>query len=144
MECPNCKLAYNKNRKPLVFPCGHTYCETCLAQPTHHICPGCQHHGKPVVNIALYEQINKRNHENIDRYVKVCLFGNMNVGKSSIIRRLVDNEFQYNTNPTIGIDFKYLDQEVDGQLCRFQIWDSAGQERYRSMSAHHLKGNKNQ
>lgn len=87
------------------------------------------------------EQINKRNHENIDKYVKVCLFGNMNVGKSSIIRRLVDNEFEYNTNPTIGIDFKYLDQEVGGKLCRFQIWDSAGQERYRSMSSHHLKGN---
>lgn len=100
----------------------------------------CGSESKAAINFALFEQITKKNLSNIDKYIKICLFGNMNVGKSSILRRLIDNEFEYQTNPTIGIDFKYLDRNIDGKVYRFQIWDSAGQERYRSMSSHHLKG----
>jgi small GTP-binding protein len=78
--------------------------------------------------------------KNIDKFIKVCLFGNMAVGKTSILKRLVDNEFEIKSTPTIGIDFKYADQQVDDKTYRFQIWDSAGQERYRAMSSDHLKG----
>lgn len=43
-------------------------------------------------------------------------------------------------NPTIGIDFKFIDKSIDNLVYRFQIWDSAGQERYRAVSSNHLKG----
>lgn len=65
--------------------------------------------------------------KNIDKFIKVCLFGNMAVGKTSILKRLVDDEFEAKTTPTIGIDFKFADQHVGAKTYRFQIWDSAGQ-----------------
>lgn len=93
MNCSICELAYNKNRKPLVLSCGHTFCSDCLKLGDMATCHNCGSSSKPVINFALYEQITKKNLSNIDKYIKVCLFGNMNVGKSSILRRLVDDEF---------------------------------------------------
>lgn len=64
----------------------------------------------------------------------------MDVGKTSLLKRLAQDHFDFKTNPTIGIDFKFVDKEIEGKTCRFQIWDSAGQERYRAVSSNHLKG----
>lgn len=127
MLCPSCSLAFNKIRKPLVISCGHSFCSGCVIVGENSKCTLCGTVGKCVVNFALYEQVAKQNLTNIDKYVRICLFGNMNVGKTSVLCRLVDNEFQYHTNPTIGIDFKYVDRSINDKLYRFQIWDSAGQ-----------------
>ena len=140
MNCPKCDMAYNKTRKPLVLTCGHTFCSTCISSSTVSKCYSCGNSSKAVINFALYDQLTKQMLKNIDKFIKVCLFGNMAVGKTSILKRLVDNEFEIKTTPTIGIDFKYADQQVGDKTYRFQIWDSAGQERYRAMSSDHLKG----
>ena len=52
----------------------------------------------------------------------------------------MDDEFEEFINPTIGIDFRYKDAQVANSVYRFQLWDSAGQEKYRSMVTQHLKG----
>lgn len=127
MNCPKCQLAYNRTRKPMVLTCGHTFCSSCTSPNQVSECYSCQNSSKPVVNFALYENLTKKMLSNIDKFIKVCLFGNMAVGKTSILKRLVDNEFEVKTTPTIGIDFKYVDQQVQDKTYRFQIWDSAGQ-----------------
>ena len=44
LECKICFLIYNENRKPLVLPCGHSYCSTCVKalQPDDGFCPSCR------------------------------------------------------------------------------------------------------
>ena len=40
---------------------------------------------------------------------------------------------------TIGYDLKFEDRNIDGLAIRFQLWDSAGQEQYRTISPIHYK-----
>lgn len=40
---------------------------------------------------------------------------------------------------TIGYDFMFKDRDIGGYRVRFQLWDSAGQERYRAISPIHYK-----
>jgi len=66
---------------------------------------------------------------------KVILIGEAGVGKTSIIKRFVSNEFNTNELTSFGpsnynktIDFPKYNKSID-----FQIWDTAGQERFRGL-----------
>jgi GTPase SAR1 family protein len=48
------------------------------------------------------------NNGNLDYRLKVVMVGNSAVGKSSMLSSYVDNNFQFNTVPTLGIDFKVI------------------------------------
>lgn len=60
--------------------------------------------------------------------IKVLVIGDPCDG---IKTRLISNFIGSQGITTIGIEFKTKTQIVDGQLLRFQIWDTTGQERYR-------------
>ena len=65
-----------------------------------------------------------------DRSYRVLMLGDGKVGKSSIMRRYVEDEFDLNLSSTIGIDYKRsVVQMEDGCKVKLQIWDTAGQER---------------
>ena len=64
---------------------------------------------------------------------KIVLVGNTYVGKTSIADNFVDNIFLKNTDTTIGVDFKAKIFEVDNIRFKIQIWDTAGQEKFRSI-----------
>jgi small GTP-binding protein len=61
---------------------------------------------------------------------KITIIGDSGVGKTSILNRLVNNEFKANDISTIGVS--HFTKILDG--CKFYIWDTAGQERFRSIS----------
>lgn len=65
---------------------------------------------------------------------KICVLGSSGVGKTSIIKSLLGNEFEEEGQPTIGVDFKSHNILVDAETVSLQIWDTAGQERFRSIS----------
>ena len=65
--------------------------------------------------------------------LKTILIGDQNVGKSNIIRRLCDDEFDNTTMPTIGIDFYSKTYNIDDIHLKFHIWDTSGNSRYRSI-----------
>jgi Ras-related protein Rab-18 len=44
--------------------------------------------------------------------------------------------------PTVGVDFKLVTMTVDGRRCRVSAWDTAGSERFRSLSANFYRGAK--
>jgi small GTP-binding protein len=71
---------------------------------------------------------------NYDHIVRVVMLGDSGVGKSAILRQFTDSEFVANQIPTIGIDFSIKNIVVDDKLCKLQVWDTAGQDRYRNIT----------
>lgn len=57
---------------------------------------------------------------------KVLLVGNFGVGKTSLIRRFVENDFSENYISTIGVRVSAKEVVVDGQPLKLMIWDVAG------------------
>jgi len=72
--------------------------------------------------------------------VKLVLLGDSRVGKSSVVIRFVKNEFDQYKFPTIGATFLTQSVAVDDYLVKFEIWDTAGQEKYRSLAPLYYRG----
>ena len=80
--------------------------------------------------------------ENVDDYedaqiCKVVLLGESGVGKTSIISRFINNFFSENVISTTGASYAGITMifdEFGGKKIRFEIWDTAGQEQYRSLT----------
>ena len=67
---------------------------------------------------------------------KVVLIGESGVGKTSIITRYTQNTFKSQRLPTTGANFvtKTIILEDENKSIKFEIWDTAGQETYRSLA----------
>jgi small GTP-binding protein len=65
---------------------------------------------------------------------KFIIIGNSNVGKTAILRRLVEDTFTETSQPTVGVEYDQKMLQVGDQLLRLQIWDTAGQERFKAIS----------
>ena len=75
-----------------------------------------------------------------DYLFKLLLIGNSSVGKSSLLVRFVDDVWEENFVPTIGVDFKLKTLDVNGKKVKLQIWDTAGQERFKNITASYYRG----
>jgi small GTP-binding protein len=69
-----------------------------------------------------------------DPSVKVVFLGESGSGKTSIINRYIDRAFSPLTSPTIGCFGRTVPYEYKGQTINLNIWDTAGQEIYRSLT----------
>ena len=74
------------------------------------------------------------------KLIKAMVLGDSGVGKSSIIEKYVNKVFNGGYKVTLGSDFSVMDTEVDGHKIRMQLWDTAGQEKYRSLSVSYYRG----
>ena len=72
--------------------------------------------------------------EHIDFKVKIMFIGNSSVGKTSIIKRYSKNIFSTSYISTLGIDFESKNINIDNKTINLQIWDTAGQEKYKVLS----------
>lgn len=82
-------------------------------------------------------------HSNQDikmRAFKVIIVGPQAVGKSSILFRLSESKFNTAYLSTVGIDFKTYTTQVGEKLYSLQIWDTAGQEKFRALTSSYYKG----
>ncbi|KAJ2780876.1 Vacuolar protein sorting-associated protein 21 [Coemansia javaensis] len=66
--------------------------------------------------------------------IKMVLLGESAVGKSSLVLRFVNDEFQDNKEPTIGAAFLTQKVRLDDAMLKLEIWDTAGQERFHSLA----------
>jgi small GTP-binding protein len=71
---------------------------------------------------------------------KIILIGNSGVGKSSILQRYMKQTFSPNYKITIGVDFLMKSLKINDQIVKLQVWDTAGQEKYRSMISSYYRG----
>ena len=67
---------------------------------------------------------------------KLVLVGESGVGKTSIIQRYINNEYEENTIATSAPEYKnkVLNYPEYNKSISFDIWDTAGQEKYRSIT----------
>ena len=67
---------------------------------------------------------------------KVVLLGESGVGKTCIISRYINNTYDEKTESTNGASYasKTLTFEKEGKSIKFDIWDTAGQEKYRALT----------
>lgn len=72
---------------------------------------------------------------------KYIIIGDVNVGKSSLLIRFTDKKFVESYRPTIGVDFGCQIIKVEDDIAvRIQVWDTAGQENFRSFTKGFYRG----
>ena len=76
----------------------------------------------------------------LDRSYKLLLIGESNVGKTSIILRYTENEFDKTGISTCGVDVKCKYVSLDNTKIRLDIWDTAGEERFRGLAKNYFRG----
>jgi small GTP-binding protein len=74
-----------------------------------------------------------------DKLVKLILIGDSNVGKTSMVMRFVDDDFRENYILAVGVDFKIKTIIFKNKKIKIQIWDTAGQEKFRSIISSYYK-----
>jgi len=80
----------------------------------------------------ITETIKDQNTKN-DLFAKVEVVGDLEVGKTSILKRLTKNEFSEEYIPTLGYEFNPYLIKVNDSILKLQIWDMCGSENYRSV-----------
>ncbi|QEE16181.1 Rab family GTPase [Promethearchaeum syntrophicum] len=90
-----------------------------------------------------------RNSKNV---LKVCILGEGGVGKTTLTKRIITGAFDSTTKMTIGVDFHLLKTSIFDPFAsqyaddvpqipiQAQIWDFAGEERFRFMLPRYCKG----
>jgi len=71
---------------------------------------------------------------------KVVIAGQKDVGKTSLLRRYATSKFDTSTLSTIGVDFETKKIIVDDTEVLFNIWDFAGEEKFRILFPSYVSG----
>ena len=71
---------------------------------------------------------------------KIIFVGDVYVGKTSIINVLMGHKFPNEYEASIGVDFFSKTIKYKGKIIKLQIWDSAGQEKFRSLIPNYIRG----
>ena len=71
---------------------------------------------------------------------KIIFIGDIYVGKTSIINVLMGQKFNNEYEASIGVDFFSKTIKYKGKTIKLQIWDSAGQEKFRSLIPNYIRG----
>jgi small GTP-binding protein len=118
--------------KKLVQKCGCTF----VAITTFLLiaCKSCQvNHATVPPKMSNLTSFDKQ------RMVRFILLGSSGVGKTSILHRFCDGKFIGSTQSTIGVDFKWRDVDVDGEVYRLHVWDTAGQEQFKVIARNYYR-----
>ena len=73
-----------------------------------------------------------------DEKIKIMVIGEIRVGKTALIKKYTSNIFGGDYLTTVGIDFQEKTLDIDGKKVRMQIWDTAGEERFRNIAKNYF------
>ena len=76
---------------------------------------------------------------NFNYLFKYIIIGDSSVGKSNILLKYAHNQFKPEYQLTIGVEFGAKNIDINGKTYRIQIWDTAGQENFRSITRAYYK-----
>ena len=80
--------------------------------------------------------------EEYEMMVKIILIGDSGVGKTNIMSKFLKNQFMEESKATIGVEFGSKLFNHEGHKIKAQIWDTAGQEKYKAITGAYYKGSK--
>ena len=86
---------------------------------------------KPEANYKF--EILPEDYTNFDLSFKLIVIGDSGVGKSCLTNNAVKNIFDESYNATVGFEFFTFNVKVNDKVVKLQIWDTCGQELYRSL-----------
>ena len=163
--CEKCLGEYsndlNSKKAPRILKCGDTFCTECLEKVRSNnkiICPSCKEESceeveKLYINNCVIEEyqneitlnfqymekeidINK-----LDYRFSVGLMGESAGGKTSIAHYFYTGKsFEQSPIPTYGIDYHFKFATCKDKTIKIILWDTAGQEKFNSVSAGSLRG----
>ena len=82
---------------------------------------------------------NENENENKIKSIKLIIVGSVNVGKTSLLTRYATGSFQNIVKSTSNASFISKFKTVDNQNYEIKLWDTAGQEKYRSLTKIFIK-----
>ncbi|XP_008063869.2 ras-related protein Rab-18-like isoform X2 [Carlito syrichta] len=85
------------------------------------------------------EQSSVRMDEDVLTTLKILIIGESGVGKSSLLLRFTVDTFDPELAATIGVDFKVKTISMDGNKVKLAIWNTAGQERLRTLTPRYYR-----
>ncbi|CAJ1427413.1 unnamed protein product [Effrenium voratum] len=71
---------------------------------------------------------------------KYIIIGDTGVGKSCLLLQFTDKRFRTDHDLTIGVEFGARLINIDNKQIKLQIWDTAGQESFRSITRSYYRG----
>ena len=71
---------------------------------------------------------------------KIVFIGNPSTGKTSLLNRICNDKFLPDYDSTIGVDFFTKSIYYNENIFKVQLWDSAGQEKYRALIPSYIRG----
>ena len=80
--------------------------------------------------------------EEYEMMIKGILIGDSGVGKTNIMSKYLKNQFMENSKATVGVEFGSKLFNHQGHKIKAQIWDTAGQEKYKAITGAYYKGSK--
>ena len=78
--------------------------------------------------------MNEQNKEDIDYFINILLLGDISVGKTSFIYNFIYDKFTMNEISSAELDLKTSDIIIEHKNIRVQLWDTVGQEKYKSVA----------
>ena len=79
------------------------------------------------------------NYQKIVYQIKLVLLGDSNVGKTSILKRYINKKLDNKIGATIGVDFETKYFIYKNKNYKIVLYDTAGQERFRSITQAYFK-----
>ena len=68
-----------------------------------------------------------------DLSFKMIVIGDSGVGKSCLTNKATKNIFEESYNATVGFEFFTFNIKINNKIIKLQVWDTCGQELYRSL-----------
>ena len=84
-------------------------------------------------------RISSETTDDFDIRLKFVILGESMVGKTSFINRYINDKFGERYLCTIGIDFQEKIINKNNKKIKLQIWDTAGEERYRNITKNYFQ-----
>ena len=75
-----------------------------------------------------------------DALFKVIIIGDSGIGKSCMLKRLMEDDFKDDHDITVGVEFGSNLIKVEDKILKLQVWDTAGQESFRSITKIFYRG----